>query len=93
MLASMIHLKQLIHLIVGMNLITKGNFMTEQEFKQALDKVVLEGINQHGAGVVLGALAVVSRFTEVVYDMSTVARLQQNSEAQAAPSSEQKVAE
>ncbi len=54
--------------------------MTEQEFKQALDKVVLEGINQHGAGVVLGALAVVSRFTEVVYDMSTVARLQQNAE-------------
>ena len=54
--------------------------MTEQEFKQALDKVILDGINQHGAGVVLGALAVVTRFTEVVYDMNTVARLQQNTE-------------
>jgi hypothetical protein len=51
--------------------------MTEQEFKVALDEIVLKGINQLGAGVVLGSLAIVSRFTEVVYDMSTVARLQQ----------------
>lgn len=51
--------------------------MTEQEFKQALDKVVLDGINKVGAGVVLGALAVVTRFTEVVYDMQTVGRLTQ----------------
>lgn len=50
--------------------------MTEQEFKQALDKVVLEGINKLGPGVVLGGLAIVSRFTEVVYDMNTVANLQ-----------------
>lgn len=56
--------------------------MTEQEFKQALDKVVLDGINQHGAGIVLGALAVVTRFTEVVYDMNTITRLQQNTQEQ-----------
>ena len=54
--------------------------MNEQEFKAALDQVVLNGINKLGAGVVLGALAIVSRFTEVVYDMNTVARLQQNQE-------------
>lgn len=58
-----------------MNLTKKGNIMTEQEFKQALDKVVLEGISKLGAGVVLGSLAVVTRFTEVVYDMQTVERL------------------
>lgn len=58
--------------------------MTEQEFKQALDQVVLEGINKLGAGVVLGSLAIVSRFTEVVYDMNTVTRLQQNTEQQEA---------
>lgn len=59
--------------------------MTEQEFKQALDKVVLEGINKLGAGTVLGSLAVVTRFTEVVYDMQTVERLHQNAvEAKAA---------
>lgn len=56
--------------------------MNEQEFKAALDQVVLNGINKLGAGVVLGALAIVSRFTEVVYDMNTVARLQQNQEDQ-----------
>lgn len=50
--------------------------MTEQEFKTALDQVVLNGINQVGAATVLGALAIVSRFTEVVYDMSIVSRLQ-----------------
>ena len=59
-----------------MSLTKKGNIMTEQEFKQALDKVVLEGINKLGPGVVLGGLAIVSRFTEVVYDMNTVANLQ-----------------
>ena len=58
-----------------MSLTKKGNIMTEQEFKQALDKVVLEGISKLGAGVVLGSLAVVTRFTEVVYDMQTVERL------------------
>ena len=68
-----------------MNLTKKGNIMTEQEFKQALDKVVLEGISKLGAGVVLGSLAVVTRFTEVVYDMQTVERLHQNAvEAKAA---------
>ena len=68
-----------------MSLTKKGNIMTEQEFKQALDKVVLEGINKLGAGVVLGSLAVVTRFTEVVYDMQTVERLHQNAvEAKAA---------
>jgi hypothetical protein len=68
-----------------MSLTKKGNIMTEQEFKQALDKVVLEGINKLGAGTVLGSLAVVTRFTEVVYDMQTVERLHQNAvEAKAA---------
>lgn len=61
-----------------MSLTKKGNFMTEQEFKQTLDKVVLEGINKLGAGVVLGSLAVVTRFTEVVYDMQAVDRLHQS---------------
>lgn len=56
--------------------------MTEQEFKAALNQVVLNGINELGAGVVLGSLAIVTRFTEVVYDMNTVARLQQNKEEQ-----------
>lgn len=56
--------------------------MTEQEFKQALDQVVLNGINKLGAGTVLGSLAIVTRFTEVVYDMETIARLQQNTEQQ-----------
>ena len=60
-----------------MSLTKKGNIMTEQEFKQALDKVVLEGISKVGAGVVLGSLAVVTRFTEVVYDVQTVNRLSQ----------------
>jgi hypothetical protein len=55
--------------------------MTEEEFKKALDEVVLKGINQLSAGVVLGALAVVSRFTEVVYDMHVVAQLQPKDQA------------
>lgn len=50
--------------------------MTEQEFKTALDKVVLDGIRALGAGTVLGTLAIVTRFTEVVYDMDTMSRLQ-----------------
>lgn len=50
--------------------------MTEQEFKQSLDKVVLDGINKFGPGVVLGNLAIVSRFTEVVFDLNTVSNLQ-----------------
>lgn len=54
--------------------------MTEQEFKVALDQIVLKGINELGAGTVLGALSIVTRFTEVVYDMNTIARLQENSE-------------
>ncbi len=57
--------------------------MTEQEFKTALDEVVLKGINELGASTVLGALAVVSRFTEVVYDMDVVARLQAMRESKA----------
>ena len=52
--------------------------MTEEEFKKALDQVVLNGINQVDAGVVLGALAVVTRFTEVVYDMGLVKQLETN---------------
>lgn len=55
--------------------------MTEQEFKQALDEVVLKGINTVGAGTVLGALAIVNRFTEVVYDMDVVSRLQVDRQA------------
>ena len=55
--------------------------MTEQEFKQALDEVVLKGINALGAATVLGTLAIVTRFTEVVYDMSVVSRLQADSQA------------
>jgi hypothetical protein len=55
--------------------------MTEQEFKQALDEVVLKGINTVGAATVLGALAIVNRFTEVVYDMSVVSRLQAGDQA------------
>ena len=55
--------------------------MTEQEFKQALDEVVLKGINAVGAATVLGTLAIVTRFTEVIYDMDIVARLQADSQA------------
>jgi len=50
--------------------------MTEEEFKKALDEVVLKGINTLGAATVLGTLAIVNRFTEVIYDMSVVSRLQ-----------------
>jgi len=46
--------------------------MTREEFVKDLDKLVLSGINKLGAGEVLSALAVVTRFTEVVYDMNTV---------------------
>ena len=74
-----------------MSLTKKGNIMTEQEFKQELDKVVLTGINTVGAGVVLGALAVVTRFTEVVYDMNTVVKLQEATAAAAAQSTPQVV--
>jgi hypothetical protein len=55
--------------------------MTEQEFKQALDEVVLKGINTVGAATVLGTLAIVTRFTEVVYDMDVVSRLQVDRQA------------
>jgi hypothetical protein len=57
--------------------------MTEQEFKTALDEVVLKGINELGASTVLGALAIVTRFTEVLYDMDVVARLQAMRESKA----------
>jgi hypothetical protein len=50
--------------------------MTEEEFKKALDEVVLKGINTLGAATVLGTLAIANRFTEVIYDMSVVSRLQ-----------------
>lgn len=64
--------------------------MNEQEFKKALDSVVLEGINKLGPGVVLGALAIVSRFTEVIYDVNTMRNLQTNAEqAQKEQTSEQ----
>ena len=71
-------MKCLIHLIVILSIVKKGKKMTEEEFKKALDQVVLNGINQVGAGVVLGALAVVTRFTEVVYDMGLVKELETN---------------
>ena len=51
--------------------------MTEEQFKKALDEVVLKGVNDLGAGTVLGALAIVTRFTEVIYDMNVVSQLQQ----------------
>jgi predicted ATPase len=57
--------------------------MTEQEFKTALDQVVLKGINKVGSSTVLGALAIVSRFTEVVYDMDVVERVQTMRESKA----------
>lgn len=59
--------------------------LTDAEFKKELDQVVLTGINQLGAGTVLGALAIVSRFTEVIYDMQTVQRLTQPQEAAQTP--------
>jgi hypothetical protein len=71
-------MKCLIHLIVILSIVKKGKKMTEEEFKKALDQVVLNGINQVGAGVVLGSLAVVTRFTEVVYDMGIVKQLETN---------------
>jgi UDP-N-acetyl-D-mannosaminuronic acid transferase (WecB/TagA/CpsF family) len=71
-------MKCLIHLIVILSIVKKGKKMTEEEFKKALDQVVLNGINQVGAGVVLGSLAVVTRFTEVVYDMDLVKQLETN---------------
>jgi hypothetical protein len=71
-------MKCLIHLIVILSIVKKGKKMTEEEFKKALDQVVLNGINQVDAGVVLGALAVVTRFTEVVYDMGLVKQLETN---------------
>jgi hypothetical protein len=71
-------MKCLIHLIVILSIVKKGKKMTEEEFKKALDQVVLNGINQVGAGVVLGSLAVVTRFTEVVYDMGLVKQLETN---------------
>lgn len=55
--------------------------MTEKEFKKALDEVVLKGINTVGAATVLGALTIVSRFTEIVYDMSVVSTLQDGNQA------------
>lgn len=58
---------------------------TEADFKKALDQIVLTGVNQLGAGTVLGALAIVSRFTEVIYDMQTVQRLTQPQEAAQTP--------
>jgi hypothetical protein len=56
--------------------------MNEEEFKKALDELVLNAINQLGAGTVLGALSIVSRFTEVVYDMNVVSRLQAQNQKQ-----------
>jgi polyhydroxyalkanoate synthesis regulator phasin len=76
-------MKCLIHLIVILSIVKKGKKMTEEEFKTALDQVVLNGINQVGSSTVLGALAVVSRFTEVVYDMDVVARVQAMRESKA----------
>lgn len=76
-------MKCLIHLIVILSIVKKGIKMTEQEFKTALDEVVLKGINELGASTVLGALAIVTRFTEVLYDMDVVARLQAMRESKA----------
>jgi hypothetical protein len=76
-------MKCLIHLIVILSIVKKGKKMTEEEFKTALDQVVLKGINELGASTVLGALAIVTRFTEVLYDMDVVARLQAMRESKA----------
>ena len=55
--------------------------MTEQEFKQALDNLVLGALNDNmDVGAVLGALAVVQRFTQVVYDMALVERINKNAQ-------------
>ena len=62
--------------------------MTEEDFKKALDQVVLGAINEIGAAPVLGALAIVTRFTQVVYDTSVVARLQTNTEQNAQKAAE-----
>ena len=70
-------------MIVILSIVKKGKKMTEQEFKTALDEVVLKGINELGASTVLGALAIVTRFTEVLYDMDVVARLQAMRESKA----------
>lgn len=51
--------------------------MTEQEFKKELDAVVLKGINELGASTVLGALAIVARFTEIIYDNGIITQLNQ----------------
>lgn len=71
-------MKCLIHLIVILSILKKGMKMNEEEFKKALDQVVLGAINEIGPAPVLGALAIVTRFTQVVYDTSVVARLAQN---------------
>jgi hypothetical protein len=79
-------MKCLIHLIAILNIIEKGLRMTEdvklteELFKKALDELVLRGLNELSAGTVLGTLAVVSRFTEVVYDMNVVAKLRPKAE-------------
>lgn len=52
--------------------------MTEQEFKKELDAVVLKGINELGASTVLGALTIVSRFTEIIYDNGIITQLNQS---------------
>jgi predicted ATPase len=57
----------------------KGNNMTEQEFKSALDEIVLKGVNSVGSSTVLGALAIVTRFTEIIYDMEIVSKIQSSS--------------
>lgn len=54
--------------------------MTRDEFVKELDKLILTGINSIGPGNVISALAVVTRFTEVVYDMNTVDMLTKRNE-------------
>ncbi len=53
--------------------------MTEQEFKSALDEIVLKGVNSIGSSTVLGALAIVTRFTEIIYDMEIISKIQSSS--------------
>lgn len=77
-----------------MSLTKKGNIMTEQEFKQALDNLVLGALGDGmDVGAVLGGLAVVQRFTQVVYDMAIVKQITTNAAQQAQQMQVQEVVE
>lgn len=46
--------------------------MTEQEFKEQLDKVVTEAINTLDTSFVYGQLSATKQFVEVIYDTNIV---------------------